>query len=255
MVLSSPAPSPAHRLVALCYGAACHGLFVAAILSAMLAMYSGMLRPGLLHWPFPLAVLWDSLLLLQFPLLHSFFLSKSGTRVLTSLAPHNLASDLSTTLFTIVASAQMLLLYTAWSPIGPVLWQATGGIKIGLTLAYLGAWLFLGRAMSDSGLSTQTGFLGWSAVYRGDKPRYPDMPDRGLFHHTRHPIYLAFASIVWLVPIWTPDQLALALWFTLYCLLGPLHKERRFQKRYGQRFADYREQVPYFLPTGRRESR
>lgn len=250
-MLSSPPLAPdRRRLIALLYGAGCHSLFLAAIVSAMVAMYHGMLRPGLVHWSQPWATLWDAALLLQFPLLHSFLLSKRGHQLMMLMAPRPFASDLSTTLFTIVASAQMLLLYVAWSPIGPVLWQAQGVWKALLTLLYLASWLFLGRAMADSSLAIQTGFLGWSAVYRGRKPQYGDMPEQGLFRHTRHPIYLAFATIVWCVPTWTPDQILVALWFTTYCLVGPLHKERRYARRYGQRFLEYQSRVPYFLPTG-----
>lgn len=251
MLSSPPVAAERRRLVALLYGVGCHSLFLAAIASAMVAMYHGMLRPGLIHWSKPWATLWDLGLLLQFPLLHSFLLSKPGHRLMMRMAPRTFASDLSTTLFTIVASAQMLLLYVAWSPVGPVLWQASGVLKVILSLLYLGSWLFLGRAMADGGLATQTGFLGWSSVFRGLKPRYSDMPEQGLFRHTRHPIYLAFATIVWLVPTWTPDQLVLALWFTSYCLVGPLHKERRYARRYGERFLEYRSRVPYFLPTGK----
>jgi protein-S-isoprenylcysteine O-methyltransferase Ste14 len=148
-----------------------------------------------------------------------------------------------------VASLQMIALYLLWSPVGPTLWEAHGGTKVLLSLVYLASWLFLAKAMNDSGLSTQTGFLGWSSVFRGQKPRYGGMPESGLFRHVRHPVYLAFAIIMWCVPVWTTDQLVVALWFSGYCLLGPLLKERRYLKRYGQKFDDYRQRVPYFFPS------
>jgi hypothetical protein len=50
------------------------------------------------------------------------------------------------------------------------------------------------------------------------------------------------------VPVWTPDQLVLALSYTAYCLLAPILKDRRFAIRYGDRFQKYRARVPYFLP-------
>jgi protein-S-isoprenylcysteine O-methyltransferase Ste14 len=67
----------------------------------------------------------------------------------------------------------------------------------------------------------------------------------------RQPIYVAFALTLWAVPVWTPDQLALAVSYTGYCLLAPRLKERRFAARYGDRFARYRARVPYVVP-GRR---
>lgn len=236
------------RRLAIVYGLTCHTLFLAAVLSAMLAMYRGMSLGFLFHWGRTASMFWDAVLLLQFPLLHSFLLSARGKGWLMKLAPQDIARDLTTTLFTIIASVQMLVLYLCWSPIGPTFWQAQGAAKVVLSLAYLSSWLFLGQAMADGGLATQTGFLGWTAVFRGQRPNYPSMPETGLFKHTRHPIYLAFATIVWMVPVWTLDQLILALIFTTYCLLGPLHKEKRFLKRYGQKFRDYQKRVPYFLP-------
>jgi protein-S-isoprenylcysteine O-methyltransferase Ste14 len=74
------------------------------------------------------------------------------------------------------------------------------------------------------------------------------MPVRGLFRVVRQPIYVAFALTLWTVPVWTPDQLALATVFTLYCLLAPRLKERRFAARYGARFDKYRSRVPYATP-------
>lgn len=59
---------------------------------------------------------------------------------------------------------------------------------------------------------------------------------------------MAFALTLWTVPVWTPDQLALALSYTAYCLLAPRLKERRFAARYGDRFRRYQATVDYVLP-------
>jgi protein-S-isoprenylcysteine O-methyltransferase Ste14 len=74
------------------------------------------------------------------------------------------------------------------------------------------------------------------------------MPTRGLFRIIRQPIYVAFALTLWTVPVWTPDQLVLAVSYTAYCLLAPRTKERRFAARYGDRFRRYQATVPYALP-------
>ncbi len=74
------------------------------------------------------------------------------------------------------------------------------------------------------------------------------MPTQGMFRLIRQPIYAAFALTLWLVPVWTPDQLLLAIAYTVYCLLAPVLKERRFAERYGKRFQRYRANTPYFLP-------
>ena len=74
------------------------------------------------------------------------------------------------------------------------------------------------------------------------------MPTQGLFRLIRQPIYVGFALTLWTVPVWTPDQLALAVSYTAYCLLAPRLKERRFAQRYGKDFDRYREKTPYVVP-------
>jgi len=164
------------------------------------------------------------------------------------LAPAHIASNLVTTSYAIVASLQTLALFTLWTPSGIIWWQAQGVFFWLLIAFYLAAWTLLGRAIWDAGLALQTGFLGWWAVAKGLTPLFPPMPTTGLFRMIRQPIYLAFALTLWTVPTWTPDQLAVALTLTCYCVGGPLLKEKRFKRRFGEAFAAYSAKVPYFLP-------
>jgi protein-S-isoprenylcysteine O-methyltransferase Ste14 len=78
--------------------------------------------------------------------------------------------------------------------------------------------------------------------------RYGGLPERGLFQVCRQPIYLGFALVLWTAPCWTPDWFALCAVWTLYCVLGPRLKERRWLRIYGDRFERYRRAVPYMIP-------
>jgi protein-S-isoprenylcysteine O-methyltransferase Ste14 len=148
----------------------------------------------------------------------------------------------------LIASAQIGLLFLLWSPSGVVWWQAEGWLLY-LWLGFYGtAWALLGIAMVDAGLSVQSGILGWWSLARDVRPNYPPMPTTGLFRLTRQPIYVAFTLTLWTVPRWTPDQLFLALALTAYCVLAPLHKERRFAGMFGEQWTAYRARVPYWLP-------
>ena len=114
------------------------------------------------------------------------------------------------------------------------------------------AWLLLLKASFDAGAEVQSGALGWMSYLQDIRPVFPDMPTRGLFAVIRQPIYVAFALTLWAVPVWTPDQLAVALVLTGYCLLAPMLKEKRFEERYGARFNSYRAKTPYAVPRLRR---
>jgi 2-polyprenyl-6-hydroxyphenyl methylase/3-demethylubiquinone-9 3-methyltransferase len=116
---------------------------------------------------------------------------------------------------------------------------------------YTAGWLLLLKSMFDAGITLQTGALGWWAVYRNTRPAYPPMPTRGLFRVCRQPIYLSFAITLWTVPVWTPDQLVLAVVLSVYCLTGPLLKEARFTRLFGREFEAYRARHPYWFPFPR----
>jgi cellulose synthase/poly-beta-1,6-N-acetylglucosamine synthase-like glycosyltransferase/protein-S-isoprenylcysteine O-methyltransferase Ste14 len=234
-------------LVAVFYGACCHGCFVAGVATMMIMMFFGMSRSfGVLHAPW--SYLANALLLAQFPLLHSMLLSRRGRTVLGRLAPHRLGGRLATTTYALIASVQVWLLFALWSPSGTV-WSRASGFLFGvLCCLYAVAWLVLLKSIIDAGFAQQTGLLGWRAVARHRDPVYPPMPVTGLFRLCRQPIYVAFALTLWTMPTITPDQLVVSLVLTAYCLIGPLFKEARFARQFGEPFARYQQNVPYWLP-------
>jgi ubiquinone biosynthesis O-methyltransferase len=235
------------KALSLTYGIACHGLFVAAVAMMIWQMYFGMSRSfGTLTAPWSIAA--NGLLIAQFPLAHSLLLTGRGRAALARLAPASVGRDMAPTSYVIVASLQTLLLFSLWSPSGVVWWQAEGAWRIVFGVLYLASWLLLGRAIADAGMGLQTGAIGWLGVYRGARPAYPPMPQKGLFRFSRQPIYFAFTMTLWTVPVWTPDQLAVALTLTAYCLAGPMFKEQRFARMFGAAFESYRQNRSYFVP-------
>jgi hypothetical protein len=232
---------------ALVYGALCHALFAAAVIAMIVAMWFGMSASlGTLSAPWSFIV--NGVLLLQFPLAHSLLLSGPGRRVLARLAPAGRGATLSTTTFAVIASAQLVLLFGLWSPSGEIWWRAEGWQIWAVGALYATAWLLLIKASWDAGAEVQSGLLGWVSLLRGVKPPYPPMPTQGLFRFVRQPIYVSFALTTWLVPVWTPDQLAVAVALSSYCLLGPRLKERRFARLFGGQWRAYRSRTPYWIP-------
>ena len=242
-----PPAGTARIALALGLGALCHILFAAGVLAMIVAMFFG-LSESFGNVPWPWAVLANAALILQFPLAHSLLLTGLGGRLLARLIPGPHGQTLATTTYAIIASAQLLVLFALWTPSGIVWWRADGAVFWAVTAAYATSWLILLKATFDAGAEVQSGALGWMSLLARIRPVFPDMPTQGLFRLIRQPIYVAFALTLWTVPVWTPDQLALAVSFTVYCLLAPRLKERRFAARYGDRFDRYRADVPYVLP-------
>lgn len=243
-----PPPGTARILLAYGYGILCHTLFGAAILSMGVAVFFGMSK-SFGQVPASWSYVVNGALILQFPLAHSLLLTRRGGSALGKLAPAPHAGVLSTTTYAIVASVQLLLLFTLWTPSGVIWWQAEGAALVLTAVAFAATWLLLIKAIYDAGIEVQSGALGWMSLAMNKAPVFPDMPTGGLFRIIRQPIYVAFALTLWPVAVWTPDQLVVAVSLSAYCLLAPRLKERRYAKRYGARFDAYRAQVPYALPN------
>lgn len=242
-----PPPGSRRIFIALFFGVIVHSLFLIAVLSMMTAMWFGMSR-SLGNLPYPLSWTANLGLLLQFPLVHSILLTKQGGQWLSHMIPGAYGITLSTTTYAIIASAQLFALFALWTPSGVVWWQAEGITLWFISVLYGLSWILLFKANYDAGAKVQSGALGWMSLLAAQKPRFPDMPVTGLFRVIRQPIYIAFALTLWTTPVWTPDQLIIAIAYTSYCLFAPLMKERRFMIRYGERFKRYRSEVPYMVP-------
>lgn len=239
---------------ALGFGLLCHSLFATAVFAMIVAMWFGLSASfGALTGPW--ALIGNAALIVQFPLLHSALLTTRGQQIMIRLTPSAHRATLASTTYAIIASAQLLALFTLWTPSGVIWWRAEGGALWLISAAYAASWLLLVKASFDAGAEVQSGALGWMSLLARIRPVFPPMPKLGLFAVIRQPIYVAFALTLWTVPVWTPDQLILAICYSGYCLIAPRLKERRFARRYGAEFAQYQAQVPYtcpHLPTARR---
>ena len=250
----APPPGAGRIALALIFGALCHTIFAAAVLAMSVAMFFGLSKSlGTVPWPW--AMLANAALIVQFPLAHSILLTGRGRKFLAKMIPGPYGQTLATTTYAIIASAQLLALFALWTPSGIIWWRAEGAAFWGMTAAYATSWLILLKASFDAGAEVQSGALGWMSLLARIRPVFPDMPTQGLFRVIRQPIYVAFALTLWTPPVWTPDQLVIAIVLTAYCLLAPRMKERRFAARYGARFEQYRKKVPYILPSLRRDNR
>jgi len=234
-------------LIALTYGFVCHFIFAVAVIAMIVVMYSGMtLAMG--RVPAPWFWVANVVLVLQFPLGHSLLLSKKGRKIIALFATKAHLATLQTTIFAMLASVQLSLLFLFWTPSGIVWWVAEGEVKWVLSGLYACSWILLIKASYDAGAEVQSGALGWMSLLQKIAPNYPDMPTTGLFAVIRQPIYLSFALTLWTVPVWTPDQLVLSIILTAYCILAPRFKEKRFQRRFGAHFEEYRIRTPYMVP-------
>lgn len=140
----SPPEAVRQMVIALVWGGICHLIFTLAVLSMIAAMWFGMSQSfGAI--PQPWAWVANVALLLQFALPHSLLLTRRGRAVLEALAPTGTGRILATTTYAIVASLQLLALFTLWTPSGVIWWEANGPALWLITLLYAASWLVLIR--------------------------------------------------------------------------------------------------------------
>ena len=242
------------RLFALGFGLLVHSLFGVAVALMALGLYTG-LQSGLGRLTGGWALTANALLVLQFPLLHSFFLGHRGRSWLKRMMPMQLGAPLATTTFAGIASLQLIMFFAGWSPMNTIVWVPSAAVKTELTILYAASWLLLLEAMREAGLGLQTGSLGWWSIWKNRAPVYPPLPvDRPLHNIVRHPIYVAFALILWTSPVFTVEKLALAIVWTFYCVAGSRIKERRLLRFHGAKYSEYMKRVPFWIPSLRKKN-
>jgi hypothetical protein len=238
------------RTIAVVWAVASLSAFAAGVAAMLVALHEGLtagiVARGTLRGT--AAVIANGLLVLQFPLLHSALLTRHGQHLLARLAPRGCGRTLVPTSFSAIGSLQLVATFLLWSPSGIVLHAASGAARAAWELLYAASWIFLVKALCDARLAVQTGACGWIALLRERPVEFGGFPTRGTFRLCRQPVYLAFAATLWTGPVHTLDSVALALVWTAYCVVGPLHKEARYRRWHGARYALWSSTIPYLLP-------
>src|SRR5690606_31739711 len=103
----------------------------------------------------------------------------------------------------------------------------------------------LGAAFFISRFESPFSFVGLSA-----RPNEDDIPfqPRGPYAIVRHPAY-ALTILAWFVtPMLSLDRLVFGLAMSAYLLVGIRLEEKRLEKRFGEKYRDYRKNVPMLIP-------
>ena len=192
-------------MIAVLYGLVCHIIFTTSVITMLVSMFFGMSQ-SFGKIPDPYLYFANLLLLLQFPLAHSFLLSTIGQKYLLYFSPKDYSKILAPTIFALLASLQLFLLFFFWTPTRIIIWEASGTSYFVMCTLYSCSWLLLVWASIDAGAELQSGALGWMSLAQNKAPKFPDLPTHGLFKFIRQPIYASFALTTWTTPNWTLDQ-------------------------------------------------
>jgi len=152
--------------------------------------------------------------------------------------------------YVLLSSLLLILLFWQWRPIGPVVWsvESTAGQAVlwslfatGFGITFVSTWLI--DHFDLFGLKQV-----WSQ-FQGRKVQPPKFVTPLLYRIVRHPLYLGFLLAFWTVPHVTLGHLLFAGGMTAYILIGVRLEERDLEWYLGEDYRLYQQQVPQLVPV------
>jgi methanethiol S-methyltransferase len=195
--------------------------------------------------PLVQALIIDALLLGAFAIQHSVMARAWFKRWLTRLIP--VAAERST--YVLASNALMILLFWLWQPIGGTVWNAqSSSVRAAIYGVYAGGWALL---LMVTFLINHFDLFGMRQVWyflRGREMPPLKFVTPGPYKLIRHPLYVGWFTIFWAAPTMTVTHLFFAVLTTAYILVAVRFEERDLVRHHGRAYADYRKQVPMFIP-------
>ena len=191
----------------------------------------------------------DGLSATAFAVPHSVFLVPAVRRAGSS---RGVAAPLYGCVYCVVTCVALSSRSCCWQPIDVVLWRWPAPLDSVVSWAFVASWAALFYSLHLTGLGWQTGLTPWWSWVRGLPTPRRDFVERGAYRFLRHPVYLSFLGLVWLVPVVSLDRGVLITVWSTYIFLGSVLKDRRMSSFLGARYRDYKARVPGYpgMPFG-----
>lgn len=192
----------------------------------------------------PLAAIGADLALLGlFAVQHSVMARPAFKRALVRVVPR--AAERS--LFVLLASLVLVLLFAAWAPLPAVMWSVGGAAAAVIALIAWAGWaaLVASTFMIDH-LDLFGLRQGWRR-FRDQAYGGPPFQTRWFYRWVRHPLMTSFLVIFWAAPRMTAGHLLFSAAASAYILVG-IRLEERDLARALPEYADYRRRVGGLVP-------
>lgn len=193
----------------------------------------------------PLAVTINLSLVLAFGLQHSVMARSGFKRRLKQFLP----ASVERSVYVLVASLVLMLMFWQWRPIPDVIWSADSGLAAGIGWAVFAAGFSI--VLVATFLIDHFDLFGLRQVwaqFRQRKPPKPEFKTPALYRLVRHPLYLGFLLAFWGGPTMTLGHLLFAIAMSGYILIAVGFEERDLLHYLGRDYAKYRQAVPMLLP-------
>ena len=195
--------------------------------------------------PVAAAVLIDLLLVLAFGVQHSA-MARSGFK---GWLRRRLPPAAERSVYVLVSSLLLVLLFWQWRPLPQVLWSAS--TDWGQLLGWVVFAAGFGLVLLSTFLIDHFDLFGLKQVWRqwrGQPAPEARFVQPLLYRIVRHPLYLGFLLAFWGGPLMTTGHLLFALVMSAYILVAIRLEERDLVRQLGEGYATYRSEVPMLVP-------
>ncbi|MEO6171793.1 MAG: methanethiol S-methyltransferase [Arenimonas sp.] len=151
--------------------------------------------------------------------------------------------------YVLLASVMLMLLFWQWRPLPGLLWAATSPVWQAFGWAVFAAGF--GLVLLSTFLIDHFDLFGLRQVWQqfiGITPTKHQFVTPLLYRLVRHPLYLGFILALWGGPSMSVGHLLFAGSLTLYILVAIQFEERDLVRQLGDRYSNYRKQVPMLVP-------
>jgi protein-S-isoprenylcysteine O-methyltransferase Ste14 len=192
-----------------------------------------------------MALLIDALMLGVFAVQHSVMARPWFKEWWTRLVPK--IAERST--YVLISCVLMFVLFWQWQPIGGTVWNVQNSIGRGLLFGlYVVGWIVLLTATFLINHFDLFGIRQVSLYLLGKEVKPLKFATPALYKHVRHPLYVGWFLLFWSTPTMTAAHLLFAVLTSAYILVAIQFEERDLITIHGERYVQYRRNVPMLIP-------
>ncbi len=202
----------------------------------------------------PVAI--NQALIAMFGIQHSVKARQGFKRAWTRIVP----PPAERSVYVLVASLMLIVLFLLWRPIDGTVWDATGtALELPLWVLFAVGWLLV---LLSTFLLNHFELFGLQQAWfhmRGREASPPELRQPLFYKWVAHPLYSGFFLAFWATPLMSYGHLLLALGMSAYMLIAIRYEERDLVGHYGEDYVRYRKGVGMLIPrftrrTGERAS-
>lgn len=194
---------------------------------------------------FGTALIVNLLLLVVFAVQHSVMARPAFKKVWTRVVPNPIERST----YVLFSSLALILLFALWQPVGVTIWNVENSAARGLLYGLFGAGFLI--VLVSTFLINHFDLFGLRQVYlylRGREYTTLRFKTPLFYKHVRHPLYVGWLFAFWATPTMTVAHLVFAVMTTAYILVAIQFEERDLISIHGDRYAQYRREVPMLIP-------